>query len=126
MKLQLIDWLIAAADLAVRPVGGLDVPVQKLSAPLPSPDGKTMLHYLNILPLLVRLRRDLVGTVHGGQLPLRTDSQGILHGCIKLTILSLRGTSGERTEERGMQFERASSPQPSPSSDGREGEIKGA
>jgi hypothetical protein len=26
-----------------------------------------------------------------------------LQGCIKLTILSPRGTSGERTEERGKQ-----------------------
>jgi hypothetical protein len=52
MRLQLIDWLIAAAYFAVKQVGGLDVLVQKLSAPLPSPDGKVMLHYLNILPLL--------------------------------------------------------------------------
>ena len=36
----------------MRQIGGLDVLVQKLSAPLPSPDGKTMLVYLNILPLL--------------------------------------------------------------------------
>jgi hypothetical protein len=41
-------------------------------------------------------------------------------GCIKLTILSLRGTSGERTEERGNQQKRASSPP----SDEREGELK--
>jgi len=33
-------------------------------------------------------------------------------GRIKLTILSLRGTSGERTEERGSEQERASSPHP--------------
>src|SRR5881396_1242485 len=31
-------------------------------------------------------------------------------------FLSPRGTSGERTEERGVQSERASSPQPSPPS----------
>lgn len=42
--------MIAAAYFAVKQVGGLDVLVQKLSAPMPSPDGKTMLHYLNILP----------------------------------------------------------------------------
>src|SRR6266704_4698363 len=45
-------------------------------------------------------------------------------GCIKLSILSPRGTSGERTEERGNQQKRTSSPQPSPPSDGGEGEIQ--
>lgn len=42
--------VVAAAYFAVKQVGGLDVLVQKLSAPLPGPDGKTMLNYLNILP----------------------------------------------------------------------------
>ncbi len=42
--------VIAAAYFAVKQVGGLDVLVQKLSAPMPSPDGQTMLHYLNFLP----------------------------------------------------------------------------
>src|SRR5512136_592026 len=42
--------VIAAAYFAVQHVGGLDVMVQKLSAPRLAPDGKTMLHYLNILP----------------------------------------------------------------------------
>jgi Na+/proline symporter len=42
--------VIAAAYFAVQQVGGLDVMVQKLSAPMAGPDGKTMLHYLNILP----------------------------------------------------------------------------
>jgi len=42
--------VIAAAYFAVKHVGGLDVMVQKLSAPLPSPDHTTMLHYLNMLP----------------------------------------------------------------------------
>src|SRR5689334_16215252 len=41
--------VIAAAYFAVKHVGGLNVLVQKLSAPLPSPDGK-LLHYLNVLP----------------------------------------------------------------------------
>ncbi|HEY2952017.1 MAG TPA: c-type cytochrome domain-containing protein, partial [Verrucomicrobiae bacterium] len=56
-------------------------------------------------------------------------------GCIKLSLLSTRGTSGERTvhppqccyggrEERGNQHKPASSPQPSPPSDGGEGEIE--
>src|SRR6266704_4379601 len=45
-------------------------------------------------------------------------------GCIKLSILSPRGASGERTEERGNQYKRTSSPQPSPPSDGGEGEIQ--
>jgi len=45
-------------------------------------------------------------------------------GCIKLSILSPRGTSGERTEERGYQQKRTSSPQPSPPSDGGGGEIE--
>ncbi len=45
-------------------------------------------------------------------------------GCIKLSILSPRGASGERTEERGNQSKRTSSPQPSPPSDGGEGEIQ--
>jgi len=47
--------------------------------------------------------------------------------CRKLAILSPRGTSGERTGERGgstCQLKRASSPQPSPPSDGGEGEIQ--
>ena len=42
--------VIAAAYFAVVHVGGLDVLVQKLSAPMLGPDGKTMLHYLNIFP----------------------------------------------------------------------------
>ncbi len=42
--------VIAAAYFAVQHVGGLEVMVQKLSAPILAPDGKTMLHYLNILP----------------------------------------------------------------------------
>jgi SSS family solute:Na+ symporter len=41
--------VIAAAYFAVKHVGGLDVLVQKLSAPHANPDG-TMLHYLNVLP----------------------------------------------------------------------------
>ncbi|HEY2953153.1 MAG TPA: selenocysteine-specific translation elongation factor [Verrucomicrobiae bacterium] len=45
-------------------------------------------------------------------------------GCSKLALLSPRGTSGERTEERGNQPERASAPQPSPPSNGGEGEVK--
>jgi solute:Na+ symporter, SSS family len=42
--------VIAAAWFAVKHVGGLGVMVQKLSAPMPSPDGTSMLHYLNVLP----------------------------------------------------------------------------
>jgi Na+/proline symporter len=42
--------VIAAAYFAVKHVGGLSVMVAKLSAPRLAPDGKTMLHYLNILP----------------------------------------------------------------------------
>src|SRR5512136_571771 len=42
--------VIAAAYFAVQHIGGLNVLVQKLSAPMPGPDGHTMLHYLNILP----------------------------------------------------------------------------
>ncbi|MBN2507042.1 MAG: Na+:solute symporter [Verrucomicrobia bacterium] len=42
--------VIAAAYFAVQHVGGLGVMVAKLSAPLPGPDGTTMLHYLNVLP----------------------------------------------------------------------------
>ena len=42
--------VIAAAWFAVKHVGGLHVMVEKLSAPQLAPDGKTMLHYLNILP----------------------------------------------------------------------------
>jgi Na+/proline symporter len=41
--------VIAAAYFAVKHIGGLDVLVQKLSAPQPNPDGR-MLHYLNVLP----------------------------------------------------------------------------
>jgi Na+/proline symporter len=41
--------VIAAAYFAVQHVGGLNVLVQKLSGPLPSPDG-TPIHYLNVLP----------------------------------------------------------------------------
>jgi solute:Na+ symporter, SSS family len=41
--------VIAAAYFAVKHIGGLDVLAQKLSAPIPSPDG-TPLHYLNVLP----------------------------------------------------------------------------
>jgi Na+/proline symporter len=42
--------VIAAAYFAVKHVGGLGVMVDKLSAPMLSPDGQSMLHYLNILP----------------------------------------------------------------------------
>ena len=42
--------VIAAAFFAVQHVGGLHVMVDKLSAPMLAPDGKSMLHYLNILP----------------------------------------------------------------------------
>jgi hypothetical protein len=48
----------------------------------------------------------------------------MIQGCFTLFILSPRGTSGERTEERGNQQQRASSPQPSPPADGGEGEIQ--
>src|SRR5215831_1082919 len=42
--------VIAAAYFAVKHVGGLSVMVEKLSGPLPAPDGKSTLHYLNLLP----------------------------------------------------------------------------
>ncbi len=42
--------VIAAAYFAVQHVGGLSVMVDKLSGPMLAPNGKTMLHYLNILP----------------------------------------------------------------------------
>ena len=42
--------VIAAAYFAIQHVGGLDVMVQKLSSPMLSPDGKSLIHYLNILP----------------------------------------------------------------------------
>ena len=42
--------MIAAAFFAVQHVGGLDVMVERLSAPMLAPDGQTMLHYLNVLP----------------------------------------------------------------------------
>ena len=42
--------VIAAAYFAVQHEGGLHVLVEKLSGPMLAPDGKTMLHYLNILP----------------------------------------------------------------------------
>ena len=45
-----ITAIIAAAYFAVQHVGGLSVMVDKLSAPMSSPDGKSMLQYLNILP----------------------------------------------------------------------------
>jgi hypothetical protein len=38
-----------------------------------------------------------------GALPSGAFLVGAGQGCIKLSILSLRGTSGERTEERGKQ-----------------------
>ena len=42
--------VIAAAFFAVQHVGGLGVMVERLSAPMLAPDGKSMIHYLNILP----------------------------------------------------------------------------
>lgn len=42
--------VIAAAYFAVDHIGGLGVLVDKLSNPLPGPDGKTTLSYLNFLP----------------------------------------------------------------------------
>ena len=42
--------VIAAAYFAIKQVGGLDVLVERLSAPMPAPDGGGMIHYLNILP----------------------------------------------------------------------------
>jgi Na+/proline symporter len=42
--------VIAAAYFAVQHVGGLGVMVEKLTDPRLGPDGKSMIHYLNILP----------------------------------------------------------------------------
>ncbi len=42
--------VIAAAYFAVKHIGGLNVLVETLSKPRPSPDGSSMIHYLNILP----------------------------------------------------------------------------
>ncbi len=42
--------VIAAAYFAVQHVGGLEAMVQQLTAPRLSPDGVSMLHYLNVLP----------------------------------------------------------------------------
>ncbi|MFA6560655.1 MAG: sodium:solute symporter family protein [Verrucomicrobiia bacterium] len=42
--------VIAAAWFAVQHVGGLGVMVEKLSVPVLAPDGKSLIHYLNILP----------------------------------------------------------------------------
>ncbi len=42
--------VIAAAWFAVKQVGGLGVMVEKLTPAMVAPDGKTSLHYLNILP----------------------------------------------------------------------------
>jgi len=42
--------VIAAAWFAVQHVGGLGVMVEKLSVPMLAPDGKSLIHYLNILP----------------------------------------------------------------------------
>lgn len=42
--------VIAAAWFAVKHVGGMQVLVQQLSQPHLAPDGKHMLHYLNVLP----------------------------------------------------------------------------
>ncbi|MBK9137690.1 MAG: Na+:solute symporter [Verrucomicrobia bacterium] len=48
--LLMMTAVIAAAYFAVQHVGGLNVLVSKLSAPIPGPDGQTMIHYLNVLP----------------------------------------------------------------------------
>lgn len=42
--------VIAAAYFALKQVGGLNVLIEKLSAPLPGPDGHSTISYLNILP----------------------------------------------------------------------------
>ncbi|MFO1497138.1 MAG: sodium:solute symporter family protein [Verrucomicrobiota bacterium] len=42
--------VIAAAYFAVQHVGGLHVLVEKLSSPMLAPDGRSMVHYLNLLP----------------------------------------------------------------------------
>src|SRR5262249_10182265 len=42
--------VIAAAWFAVQHIGGLHVLVQRLSEPMPGPDGQGLLHYLNFLP----------------------------------------------------------------------------
>ena len=42
--------VIAAAYFALKQVGGLGVLIEKLSAPLPAPDGHSTISYLNILP----------------------------------------------------------------------------
>ena len=42
--------VIAAAYFAVKHVGGLHTLVEQLSAVRPSPDGKSMIHFLNVLP----------------------------------------------------------------------------
>ena len=46
--------VIAAAYFAVQHVGGLEAMVQKLALPRLTPDGQSLVHYLNILPDFVR------------------------------------------------------------------------
>ncbi len=41
---------VAAAYFALDQVGGLGAMVERLSAPMPTPDGKMVIHYLNFLP----------------------------------------------------------------------------
>jgi Na+/proline symporter len=48
--LLMMTAVIAAAYFAVEQVGGLGVMVDKLAAPLPGPDGQTLIQYLNLLP----------------------------------------------------------------------------
>ncbi len=84
---------------------------------------------LRSISLLMKMSKNQLALPHGHP----------SHGGIKLSILSPRrrraeaalwraaqaeGTSGEMTEERGNQEKCASSPQPSPPSDGGEGETE--
>jgi len=48
--LIMMSAVVAAAVFAVKQVGGLEVMVAHFSQPRLAPDGKTLLHYLNVLP----------------------------------------------------------------------------
>src|SRR5438128_4817939 len=103
-----------------RPLTNADIAI-RLEAPRMIPSivrsERNLCAQISLSPMLMALHRFITNRWSGGVMEWWSDGDSRLHH----SILSPRGTSGERTEERGIQ--RPSSPRPSPPSDGGEGVL---
>src|SRR5882724_10560170 len=103
-----------------RPLTKADIAI-RLEAPRMIPSivrsERNLCAQISLSPMLMALQRFTTNRWRGGAMEKWSDGASRLQH----SILSPRGTSGERTEERGIQ--RPSSPRPSPPSDGGEGVL---